>query len=366
MRSIDILNAVGEVDDEYVTKAKAKKTSYKKVWIALGSSLAACLALFLAVPIMFAMRGASALAPGTAAPPEIDTAAEYGDVRIVYVTDGKTRNKTQSMYYKPEEVFAAWREANGLGDEVEFVKCEIKYNGKTTKMPGGGTLANHEADHFTLNLTISKNIEDYYDHINSELLLQSLKDTMTEFLANIKHDDDHLMLVCEYHLILEPETETETAASVPGTDASTPGEAASLIEYIDEKHQNADHELTLVYDDAKIFYVADGKISSKTQSMYLSAENAFIAWREANGIGDEVEFVKCEIKDNSTDRTVTIDGETFTEHIMGDYFILNVTISKRIEDYYDHIDSELLLDSLKQTMTGYLDIDFDEYHLILV
>ncbi len=201
MRSIDILSAVGEVDDEYVTKAKAKKASRKKLWIALGSSAAACLALVLAVPIMFAMRGANAPAPGTAAPPEIDTAAEYGDVRIFYVTDGKTRNKTQSMYYKPEEVFAAWREANGLGDEVEFVKCEIKYNGKTTKMPSGETF-DHEADYFTLNLTISKNIENYYDRIDSELLLPSLKDTMIGFFANIEHDDDHLTLVYEYHLIL--------------------------------------------------------------------------------------------------------------------------------------------------------------------
>ncbi len=208
MRSIDILNAVGEVDDEFVTKAKAKKASRKKLWIALGSSLAACLALVLAVPIVFTMRGASAPAPGAVEPPG---AAEHP--------------------------------------------------------------------------------EDYgYPYL-------------------------------------------ETAP---------------------------------VFDDVKIFYVADGKICSKTQRMELSAENAFIAWREANNIGDEVEFVKCEIKDNSTDRTIAIGGETFTEHIMGDYFILNITISKNIENYYDRIDSELLLDSLKQTMTGYSDIEFDEYHLILV
>lgn len=219
MRSIDILNAVGEVDDEYVTKAKARKTSRKRLWIALGSSAAACLALVLAVPIMFAMRGANVPASGTAEP----------------------------------------------------------------------------------------------------------------------------------H-----------------------GETASPIEYIDEKHQNTDNELTLVYDNAKIFYVADGKICSKTQSMELSAENAFIAWREANGIGDEVEFVKCEIKDNSTDRTVTMGGETFIEHTVGDYFILNLTISKSIENYYDRIDSELLLDSLEQTMRHFkedcfnVDLEYDEYHLILV
>ena len=104
------------------------------------------------------------------------------------------------MYYKPEEVFAAWREANGIGTEVEFVNCEIKYDGKT---PSGANPPNHEADHYTLNLTISKNIEDYYDRIDSELLLQSLKDTMLGYLDTIKYDENHLMLVYEYHLILE-------------------------------------------------------------------------------------------------------------------------------------------------------------------
>ncbi len=209
MRSIDILNAVGEVDDEFVTKAKAKKTSRKKLWITLGSSLAACLALVLAVPIMFAMRGATAPAPGAAEP---TGAAEHP--------------------------------------------------------------------------------EDY---------------------------------------------------GYP------------------------DPQLAPVYcSDAKIFYVADGKICSKTQIIELSAESTFIAWREANNIGDEVEFVKCEIKDNSTDTEKVIGGVAVVEHTVGDYFILNITISKNIENYYDRVDSELLLDSLKQTMTGYSDIEFDEYHLILV
>lgn len=200
MNPFDILNAIGDVDDEYVAKAKPGKKSRKKLWITLGSSAAACLALVLAVPLIFGMTmRASAPAPGTALPLEIDTATEYGDVRIFYVANNITHNKTQSMYYKPEEVFAAWREANGIGDEVEFVKCEIKYNGKT---PSGAAPPNHEADHFTLNLTISKNIEDYYDRIDSELLLDSIKDTMIEFFADIEHDDDHLMLVYEYHLIL--------------------------------------------------------------------------------------------------------------------------------------------------------------------
>ncbi len=214
MRSIDILSAVGEVDDEFVTKAKAKKASRKKLWIALGSSAAACLALVLAVPIMFAMRGATAPAPGTAEPPEA--------------------------------------------------------------------------------------------------------------------------------------VEPTGAAEHP------------------EDYRYPDPEVAPVYDNAKIFYVADGKICSKTQRMELSGENAFIAWREANNIGDEVEFVKCEIKDNSTDTEKVIGGVAVVEHTVGDYFILNITISKNIENYYDRVDSELLLDSLKQTMTGYSDIEFDEYHLILV
>lgn len=207
MNSIDILNAIGDVDDEYAAMAKLGKKSHKMLWITLGSSLAACLVLFIGVPVIFAMTmRAGAPAPENAALledgayPDIGTAIEivpvYADAEIFYVADGKICSKTLPMYYKPDEVFAAWREASGIGDEVELVKCEIKDNSTDTeKEVNGETVVEHTVgDYFILNVTISKNIEDYYDRIDSELLLDSLKQTMTGY-SDIEFDEYHLILV---------------------------------------------------------------------------------------------------------------------------------------------------------------------------
>lgn len=49
MKSNDILDAIGNVDDEYVKKAKEKQRSVKPVWIMVGT-LAACLMLAFIIP----------------------------------------------------------------------------------------------------------------------------------------------------------------------------------------------------------------------------------------------------------------------------------------------------------------------------
>ncbi len=50
MKKYDLLDAIGNADDEFVQDAKQKKKSNKKVWAMLGS-LAACLVLVMAIPM---------------------------------------------------------------------------------------------------------------------------------------------------------------------------------------------------------------------------------------------------------------------------------------------------------------------------
>lgn len=244
MKSIDILEAIGNADEEYVIKARAKRKSRKALWIALGSS-AACLALFVAAPLIFAasMR-AGAPDPGVAnngaysETSGVGVAASRGgssaetasvgmagsrggnasesteqqsetprenltevaplidDVQIYYVSDGEVLSKTRTMRYDPEIIFAAWREENGIGEEVRLIAHEIEDNGTTTKkeVAGVSLVKCHSGDYFIYNLTVSKNLEDYYDRIDSELLLESLKQTMLGYLS---------MEFDEYHLTLE-------------------------------------------------------------------------------------------------------------------------------------------------------------------
>ena len=153
------------------------------------------------------------------------------------------------------------------------------------------------------------------------------------------------------------------------------GEAAETTEggfdYTDTAEEPTagmtDTEMALETDVVTIHYV-DGNAVITTQSeLPLTAENVFEAWKKANGIGDEVQLLSCSIDDNSDPAATSQKGseDVVVEHAVGDYFILNLTVSSEIESYYGEIPKELLLSSLEQTMTGYSNIDFDEYHLIL-
>ena len=63
MNSMDILDAIGAVDDILLKKAKEKQKSHKAVWTAIGS-LAACFLLLVTLPMAFIIfRGADSMAP---------------------------------------------------------------------------------------------------------------------------------------------------------------------------------------------------------------------------------------------------------------------------------------------------------------
>lgn len=125
-----------------------------------------------------------------------------------------------------------------------------------------------------------------------------------------------------------------------------------------EDYSNAD--TAIESDDIKIFYLDGDKIVSTTEYMECDPKIIFDSWKKHNGIGDEVKLIKVRIEDNGTDST---DDKTAT-HTVGDYFILNVTVSENLKSYYSSLSENKLLESLKLTLTGYSFIDFDEYNLI--
>lgn len=118
-------------------------------------------------------------------------------------------------------------------------------------------------------------------------------------------------------------------------------------------------DLVLAEDDVTVYHVKDGAVIGTVQHLPLAPQPVFAAWREANGIGDEVKLLDVAIEDNS----VTVDNGDTVEHTAGDYFILRLTVTANLRDYYEALEETLLLDSLKRTMTGYSGIEFDEYYL---
>lgn len=194
MKPHDIFDAIGNVDETCVMKAKEKKKSHKKLWIT-ASSIAACLALIICLPIIFiSMNNIGSDKNNTAGPNDNngEIAMEQDDVWIYYVDGDEINREMQYLPMDPEDIFNAWKEKNGIGDDVEFIRVKIDSNGKTTEK--NGVVEHQIGNYFVCNLTISKSIENYYDTIDKELLLDSLKQTMTGY-SNIEYD--------EYNLILE-------------------------------------------------------------------------------------------------------------------------------------------------------------------
>ena len=113
-----------------------------------------------------------------------------------------------------------------------------------------------------------------------------------------------------------------------------------------------------------IYYVANGKIKQKTIVTDASPENLFDIWKKENKIGDEVRFISAKLSDNGTTEISEYSGVEVVAHKVGDHTVYTLTITKNLEQYYDSIEKELLLDSLEKTMTGMCDPKPDEYQLI--
>jgi len=194
MKSSDILDAIGKVDDECVRKAKENKKSNKRIWITVGSLVACMVLIFMAPSLYIAFQGANSAAPEGGGDQDLTVESEY--VWIYYVDGDEINRTSQYLPLSAEQIFYAWREQNNIGDEVAFIKVKIDSNSKTTEseFEGEGVVKNEIGDSFVYNITISKRIEEYYHLIDSERLLESLKQTMTGY-SELEYD--------EYNLILE-------------------------------------------------------------------------------------------------------------------------------------------------------------------
>lgn len=124
-------------------------------------------------------------------------------------------------------------------------------------------------------------------------------------------------------------------------------------------------EAAILEENVWIYYVDGQTIAREERFLPCQPRDIFAAWKEKNRIGDEVELIRVHIDSNSTTTVREFEGMSLVEHKLGDYFILNLTVSANLEDYYDAVDPDLLLDSLQQTMSGYSSMEYDEYHLIL-
>lgn len=206
----------GETENGKIRKnGFMKRLKANPVWITVTVA-AACLLLVFVSPFLYIVTQKC----GSAAPPEAagpgqsqhgsvkpgdmeteqektgDMAPEMGiatdNVWIYYVEAGEICREQQLVKLQPADIFAFWKEKNGIGDEVQLLDCELRSNATTEQM---GEVVKHTlGDYFSLYLTVSKNLEAYYEQKDEDLLLETLEQTMTGYSGRTYQ---------EYHLILE-------------------------------------------------------------------------------------------------------------------------------------------------------------------
>lgn len=191
--------------DEVVNGTVKKKRRVIPIWLTV-TVIAACLLLVIGTPFVYlaTKKCGSAAPPEAAAPgssknesvrpgdmaPELSVATE--EIWIYYVEAGEICREQQLVKLQPADIFELWKEKNGIGAEVQLLDCELRSNATTEEM--GEVVVHTVGDYFALYLTVSKNLEAYYEQTDEGLLLDSLEQTMTGYSG---------LTYQEYHLILE-------------------------------------------------------------------------------------------------------------------------------------------------------------------
>ena len=120
-------------------------------------------------------------------------------------------------------------------------------------------------------------------------------------------------------------------------------------------------ETYIASENIWIYYVDKGEIERERVKLPCTAQNVFITWKHLNTIGDEVKLIEYKIVSNGNESTSDFEGEGVVNYEQGDYFVLNITVTKNLQSYEDY---ELLIDSLEKSMSEYSNIEFDEINML--
>lgn len=187
MKEKRLLGELGNVNDEFIEQAKPQAKYNRKKLYTVISSMAATAAVFV---VALGVGNVALKNIGTndtennsstaiANASTNDCALEYRDIDIYYLNGANTEKTSKYLACDPEIIFSEWKKLNNIGDDVRFIKCFINTNGK--EEINESTAAYIIGDKATLELTISQDIEKYYDKYGEELLLSSLEKTFTEY-----------------------------------------------------------------------------------------------------------------------------------------------------------------------------------------
>ena len=117
--------------------------------------------------------------------------------------------------------------------------------------------------------------------------------------------------------------------------------------------------------EVPIYYVADGALQSEVREIEVNPKVIFPIWREKNGIGEEVSLISVFIDTHGTESRYTVEGNEVATYTPGDRASFEIRVSAALRGYFPQKGEELLLESLKKTLTTpYLGLEIDEYEII--
>lgn len=119
-------------------------------------------------------------------------------------------------------------------------------------------------------------------------------------------------------------------------------------------------EMYIADENVWIYYVDNGDIERERVKLPCTAENVFITWKHLNKISNDVKLIEYKIISNGNEITSEFEGKGVVEYEQGDHLILNITVSEKLKSYDNQT---ALIESLKDSMAGYSNIDFDEVNV---
>lgn len=235
MTVFDLFDSIGNVDDELIEKAKQPKKTHRNLIAGVGS-LAACFVIActglivlqsvqknngLQTDVSGEQYTGSVSSESSENPETSENSVHENDGEVIpekinadiyYVSNGKIESQTVNTSAIPETVFELWKSKNNIGEEVKLLSVQFIDNGTTeiSEYSGAEVVTHTMGDKTTYTLTVTKNLESYYDSIDKDLLLESLEKTMTDWY-NPRPD--------EYKLVLaEKIKEEKSESNVSGPD----------------------------------------------------------------------------------------------------------------------------------------------------
>ena len=127
--------------------------------------------------------------------------------------------------------------------------------------------------------------------------------------------------------------------------------------------QNSGKENACGSDVRWIYYVQNSKIKKK--AVYIPTcipETVFLAWKELNGIGNDVEMIEYKLSDNAKMANFYVNGVELKgiEFGSADTIIMDVTISKSIKNYASGENFDKLIQSLEKTLMSKISKDLKQ------